>query len=429
MSGSVRPDDDRVRQLRQQRGWSQLELAERAGVSLKTVENAEAGRKVRPYSLKQIAAALGIGEDAGPLIVWTASDSDTVVRPTVTSLPRHPGPVVGRDRDLTELKERLVREPENAPCRVVVSGWPGVGKTTLAGVLAHDDQLQAVFRDGVLWTSLGNRPDIGEKLRIWAAAFDSSIDWYRQSTEQVSSFLATQLHNARSLLIVDDVWEAADGQALLLGGLRCSALITTRLPSLAEELTTGGNDTYELGVLSSADALRLLESVVPDVVAVHREDAAALVTALEGLPLAIVVAGRLLRSEWRRWQSDEVSAIRKLLADLSDGAGLLRENAPANMISILNQTTPTVAALLQKSTDCLTPEILDRFIYVCGMAPKPAIFHVEDLPLLWEVSNEESKATLDSLLDHGLIERTQEDGRLWIHMLVASHGLSLCDEE
>ncbi|MCA9049327.1 MAG: hypothetical protein KDA89_11400, partial [Planctomycetaceae bacterium] len=82
-----------------------------------------------------------------------------------------------------------------------------------------------------------------------------------------------------------------------------------------------------------------------------------------------------------------------------------------------------------KSTDCLTPEIRERFIYVCGMVPKPAVFHVEDLPLVWEVTDAECKATLDSLLDHGLIERTSEEGRLWIHMLVAGYGLSLCKNE
>ncbi|MCA9049460.1 MAG: helix-turn-helix domain-containing protein, partial [Planctomycetaceae bacterium] len=330
MSGSVEPDAQKVRRLRQERGWSQLMLAERADVSLKTVENAEAGRNIRPHSLAQIAGALGLGYTAEPLMAASAGGpGQSRELPAILSLPRHPGRVVGRGSDLTELRHRLVQDAEGIPHRVVVSGWPGVGKTTLASLLAHDEKLQLEFGDGVLWTSLGNDPDIDEKLRIWAAAFDSSIDWNKQSSEQVTSFLATQLQNKRSLLIVDDVWRAADAQVFLLGGPRCTALITTRLPSVGEELSVGQEDTYELGVLGQDDALTLIESIAPDVVAAHRGDAQNLVDALEGLPLAIVVAGRLLRAEWRRWHTEKVSAVRKLLTDLTDGARLLRENAPA----------------------------------------------------------------------------------------------------
>src|SRR5215217_5778034 len=50
-----------VRRLRKLRGWSQVELAERAGVSAFTVTEIETGRREpRPSTLRKLANALGV---------------------------------------------------------------------------------------------------------------------------------------------------------------------------------------------------------------------------------------------------------------------------------------------------------------------------------------------------------------------------------
>ena len=43
-------------------------------------------------------------------------------------------------------------------------GAGGFGKTVLAQALAHDDDIQDAFYDGVLWVSLGERPNLIEML-------------------------------------------------------------------------------------------------------------------------------------------------------------------------------------------------------------------------------------------------------------------------
>lgn len=50
---------DRVRDAREQKGWTQQQLADRAGVSQATIGNIEAGTRSHPRSLLKIAAALG----------------------------------------------------------------------------------------------------------------------------------------------------------------------------------------------------------------------------------------------------------------------------------------------------------------------------------------------------------------------------------
>lgn len=65
------PVNLRVRELREARGWSQSELAGRAGVSRLTVINIESGKSkgVDFSTLEGLAKALGV--DAGYLVVTT----------------------------------------------------------------------------------------------------------------------------------------------------------------------------------------------------------------------------------------------------------------------------------------------------------------------------------------------------------------------
>src|SRR5262249_10971206 len=49
-----------VRGLRNERGWSQEELARKVGVNKKTVENIEAGKRIRDQTLRWVAEALEV---------------------------------------------------------------------------------------------------------------------------------------------------------------------------------------------------------------------------------------------------------------------------------------------------------------------------------------------------------------------------------
>ena len=52
---------DALRQIRQQKGWSQKDLADRAGVGQDTISGIESGsRKPHPSTLRKLAAALGV---------------------------------------------------------------------------------------------------------------------------------------------------------------------------------------------------------------------------------------------------------------------------------------------------------------------------------------------------------------------------------
>ena len=49
-----------VQQLRQEQGFSQAQLASRAGVTLEALRNVENGNTARPWTIERVARALGL---------------------------------------------------------------------------------------------------------------------------------------------------------------------------------------------------------------------------------------------------------------------------------------------------------------------------------------------------------------------------------
>jgi len=332
--------------------------------------------------------------------------------------------MIGRDSDLVKLKQRVGIGSDDQPAKSVnvltaMRGWPGVGKTTLAAALAHDEEIAAHFPDGVLWASLGQKPDLFGELGKWGLALGIPDLYGAKTVEDASRLLTGVLRTKRALLIVDDVWETAHLQPFRIGGDGCALLLTTRLPEVAGAIATVPSEVYILGILDPEDALLLLRTLAPSVVAVNEDACRELVIALERLPLALQVAGRLL-------QQDEANSfgVTELLRDLRDGAQVIAAQAPADRADIANQTTPTVAALLELSTNRLDENTLIHFAYLGAFAPKPATFDLAAIRSVWEM--DDPKPILRVLINRGLLEPT--DSRYWMHAILVAHARSFWAE-
>ena len=188
---------------------------------------------------------------------------------------------IGRDKAVREVKELLMRVPA-----AVVRGWPGVGKTTLVSVLSRDSEVTQAFPDGVLWTSLDQKPSLVSLLAGWGRALGRDDLLRVPTAEEAAKLLSTVLTNKRMLLIVDDVWEAEHGAVFLQARAdRCAMLVTTRLPTVAHALAQTEEAIYYLDVLTETDALKLMQVLAPDVVNEYAEECRLLVNDLERLPL------------------------------------------------------------------------------------------------------------------------------------------------
>jgi transcriptional regulator with XRE-family HTH domain len=380
--GVVRPIGDRIKQYRHEITTSsgtltQAQLAERAGLSEAVVKKAENGQLIKVFTA--VALAKGLGKSMHELI---APAGDSVALQNL----------------------------------VVVRGLPGVGKSTIAAALAHDADLMHSF-EGCLWASLGQSPDPLGQIGAWGRALGlNDLDRERNKTH-ARARLTAALGQRRLLLLIDDAWTAEAAIDLMIGGSRCATLITTRITDVADSLAPTENDLYLLDVLSEDNSVKLLERVASSVVAAHRGEARELAIELERLPLALQVAGHLLREEARNGGL----GLGQLLQDLRDATRLLPKRAPVDMAGGWT-TPPTVNALLRKSTDVLSEEARKCFAYLAPFAAKPATFDLAALDAVWkDMADAKQMAAL--LTARGLLEPI--GSRFWVHALLIAHAKSI----
>lgn len=336
---------------------------------------------------------------------------------TTSILPSRPPLVIGRETVLSDLKQRLGIKSANARGTTVIQGWPGVGKSTTVATLAHDSDIALQYPDGLLWTSLGESPSINNEIMTWATALGIHEPTRNRSIEDISAQMTAALRDKRMLLIVDDVWRVEHAVPFRVGGQGSALIITTRLNDVAAALAPTASDIYHLPILTQESGLDLLEKLAPEVVANHAQEARELVNNLEGLPLAIHVAGRLLHSEARMgW------GIKDLLDELRAGTTLLTAQAPTDMLGAQRDSSPTVATLLKRSTDALDSETRQQFALLGLFVPKPATFDLAAMAVAWDLVD--PKPVARQLVNRGLIEPLS-GGRFQMHALLVLHAQSL----
>jgi DNA-binding SARP family transcriptional activator len=334
-------------------------------------------------------------------------------------LPSLPSLIIGRENDLTEIKQRLGWGGERRPL-TVIQGWPGVGKSTLVAALAHEPEVVDQFPDGVLWASLGEAPSVVSELLAWAKALHIDDLGHARSIEELTAQLSAALRDKRLLLILDDVWQVEHALPFRVGGQAGGMIMTSRLNDVAQALAPTAHDVYRLSVLPEAYALELLNALTPETVRDLPNEARELVRDLEGLPLAIQVAGRLLHEEAQLgW------GIRDLLRELRDGARLLSAQPPSEVVLVGRDTSPTIAALLRRSTAALDVETRQQFAMLGLFVPKPATFDLAALAVAWDVAD--PRPAVRRLVNRGLLEPIS-GGRFQLHALLVLHARSLLEE-
>jgi hypothetical protein len=225
------------------------------------------------------------------------------------------------------------------------------------------------------------------------------------------------------LILVDDNWEAELASSFLrLVGEGSTVVYTSRNEDVARNLVPAAGDRYQLEELTTQDGLELLTRLAPGV-SEHLEEAAGLVRALGGLPLAIVVAGGILGS-----YSASVHGVAGLLAELQNGERLLRSAVPTDMLQLTHQTRNlTVAALFERSTRILSVEQRLRFAQLGLLAPKPASFAIADAAAGWDTDVPTAARELEVMAGLGLVQ-PMSDGRIQMHAILNRFAASILQE-
>jgi hypothetical protein len=242
------------------------------------------------------------------------------------------------------------------------------------------------------------------------------------TVDGVRAGLTGVLRGSRALIVVDDVWDSSHAIPFLVGGGKSTALIATRESGVARELSPKASDVYTLDCLSLDESLTLFEHLAPEAVRSCPNECRELAEKLEGLPLALQVAGRMLHEVTEH--GDDVP---RLVAELDDLTKLFERKAPAAMADFGQFSTPTVAAVFEKSTDRLSPRVRERFALLGDIPPEPASFSLEYLVEYWETDVEDARKTMNELLDRGLCKAVSAR-HFQVHGVLAALAKSLLED-
>lgn len=163
-----------------------------------------------------------------------------------------------RTKEFEALRSLLLDGERKDPVAITtaLTGAGGFGKTTLAAALCHDEEIIQAFDDGILWTTLGETPDLADALAKLHAGLTGERPAFKDAEDAATS-LAERLEGKNCLIVIDDVWDPAHLRPFLRGGVGYARLITSRLLQVASELWgLSGSNSRRLAVkLATASLL------------------------------------------------------------------------------------------------------------------------------------------------------------------------------
>ncbi len=165
---------------------------------------------------------------------WQKFVNDLKTRCQVRRVPFMVGDLpegfVQRPDEFDRLLKLLCDEGRDEPIAITaaIRGAGGYGKTTLAKALCHDERIQDLFDDGILWVTLGENPGnlagLVEDLIVTLGDERPGFTTLDAAVNRFKELLADR----DILLVIDDVWDRAHLNPFFQGGRRCARLITTR---------------------------------------------------------------------------------------------------------------------------------------------------------------------------------------------------------
>ncbi|MFY9930273.1 MAG: LuxR C-terminal-related transcriptional regulator [Streptosporangiaceae bacterium] len=395
-----------LRQLRNDAGLTQEELAAAAQVSQRAVSDLERGinHTARRDTALLLAEALNLAEPVRPLFA-AAARGRAPAAAVLTALQQQPQAaswaadgVHGFPAALTSFIGRAepLREVAGLLCDhrlVTVTGPGGAGKTRLAVQVAR--QIAGRFADGAWLVELAPVADPAQV----AAAVASALGVREQPGLPAAEALARALPRQQVLLVLDNCEHVIGAAAALCAALLAACDDLRVLVTSREPLRVGGEARYRLASLALPDLDDLAEAARAEAVALFAARArdadahftldgqsapavARLVTRLDGMPLAIELAAAQV----------EVLGLTGLLGRLDERLALLaggdrlapsRQRSLAATVAWSYQLLDEAERRVFRAVSVFpTAFTLEGAEAVAGEAARPAVLRLVDCSLL-----------------------------------------------
>ncbi|EGJ30890.1 NB-ARC domain protein [Moorena producens 3L] len=271
-----------------------------------------------------------------------------------------------------------------------IYGLGGIGKSTITAALAHDEEVQSHFTDGIFWATLGQQPDILSFLSTWIQQL-GDYDFKPINIHSASLQLRTLLSDKKALLVVDDVWHPDHVDPFRVAGSGCRVLVTTR------EAPVKGAIRYDLDVMTLNQSLELLTACFNNELTNQELDYAKILAKTVGyLPLALELAAAQVRDGFS-WEE----LLDELQAEIADLEALDRWEAEEEPSDAKRKNYSLVASF-NLSLKRLSPERLQKFAWL-GVLPEDVTITETMATTLWECNSVEAKDNLKYLRQKALL--------------------------
>ncbi|MFC3453819.1 NB-ARC domain-containing protein [Amycolatopsis speibonae] len=327
-------------------------------------------------------------------------------RPVPRALAPDPRLFVNREDELELIEREITSSLASRQVGVVVlTGLPGVGKTTLATRCAH--LVEDLFPDGALTADLGSSSEsvtVDDVLFLFLSQL--GVEKPSPSSQGLRAQFRTVTADLALLLVLDDVESAAQLTNLLPSSSRSTVIATSRKRS--EGFSRQRYTVVEVPPFSVASSVELLSvdlSAGPTPAELRSMEA--LVELCGRLPLALSIAGAQLGNRHAGRPADYLSQLR---------------TARSVLKTLTEDGRPVVEAVFEVSYQDL-PERAQRAYRLLSLHPGDR-FRADAAHALL---GENGDAELESLIVANLLTRVRHD-RYEVHSLVRQHAAGLAEQ-
>ncbi|MFD9445586.1 NB-ARC domain-containing protein [Streptomyces sp. NPDC060006] len=309
--------------------------------------------------------------------------------PTVLADPPPPPPVAVPDWFVDRAQTRAAAAAVCRGGRAVgittsLSGAGGFGKTTLATAVCAHRRVRWRFRSRIYFVT------IGRDVRGRAAVAAKVVEVTRFITGDTTEFDDPALAGAhlgrlldqrpRTLLVLDDVWEAEQLDPFLAGGRRCVRLVTTRNPTLLPL----GAQPIPVDQMSPGQAKAVLTWDLPPLPGPVVND---LLKATGRWALLLRLTNRLIARQCASGADPTAAAERILYRLSSNGPGTVDDPAATWNLDDPLLRNQAVKASIEAATTLLPSGGPDRFTEL-GIFAEDESIPINVVVLLWRSSGQ-----------------------------------------
>src|ERR1022692_268353 len=240
------------------------------------------------------AASLDQLQDSIAKRLGVVAQSDT--QPRYNNAPPLPDNFVDRPEILTDLRNALFQDAPNRNIALTaLQGMGGIGKTVLAQALCHNEVVRHAYPDGIFWFTIGKESRLTFDQRIEAVPGLRQLLGAYSGDQACISQYRNAFRDKAALIVLDDVWHAADIEPFRTESPRSRLLVTTRDTGIAP---TFGAREFTADLPTDDEARQVLARWVGQALACQLPpQAEAVIAECKNLPLALAMIGAQLKGK------------------------------------------------------------------------------------------------------------------------------------